>query len=97
MFKQSYRIGSLFGIPVQLHISFLLVLPFLAWAIGNNIQYISGYANVPVDSLVLNPYLLGLILAILLFFTVTLHEISHSLVARKQGMTSNFGNRKIYQ
>ncbi len=77
------------GIPIKLHISFLLILPFLAWAIGNNIQQIAGIAGLSPEQLLLNSYLLGLILAVFLFISVLLHELSHSFVARSKGMQIN--------
>ena len=86
MFKNSLTIFKISGIPIKLHISFLLILPFLAIAIGNNIASISELAGVSPDNVVLNPYALGFVLAILLFISVVLHELSHSFVARSRGI-----------
>ncbi len=89
MFKNSLTIMKVAGIPIRLHFSFLLILPFIAVIIANNIGQIAGMAGITVASLSLNPYLLGLILAILLFVSVALHEISHSFVARSKGIEIN--------
>lgn len=89
MFKSSFTIGKISGIPIRLHISFLLILPFLAWAFGNNIQYIAQLANVSMGELSASPYVLGLILAVALFISVGLHELAHSYVARSKGVTIN--------
>ncbi len=89
MFKSSITIFKISGIPLKLHITFLLILPFLAWIIGNNIEMIAQMTGVSVNSLNLNPYYLGLILSVLLFISVTLHELSHSFVARSKGMEIN--------
>ncbi len=86
MFKSSLTILKIYGIPIKLHISFLLILPFMAFAIGSNIEQIAILAEVSPAQISFNPYLLGFILAILLFLSVALHELSHSLVARKKGM-----------
>ncbi len=86
MFKNSLTIIKVSGIPIRLHISFLLILPFFAFAIGNNITEIAHMAQVPPDSLALNPYWLGLIIAIFLFISVAMHELSHSLAARSRGI-----------
>ncbi|MFW6287933.1 MAG: hypothetical protein ACOC2J_04195, partial [bacterium] len=90
MFKSSFTIGKVFGIPVKIHVSFLLIIPFLAWAFGNNIKYITdNNSNLVYSELSLNPYVIGLILGFLLFTSVLLHEISHSLVARTKGIKIN--------
>lgn len=81
MFNSSIRIGSIMGIPIYLHFSFLLILPFLAWAFGNNIKALANYAAVPVAGLEYSPYVWGLIIALALFASVLLHELGHSYVA----------------
>ncbi|MFW6271262.1 MAG: CBS domain-containing protein [Bacillota bacterium] len=86
MFKRSLTIMKISGIPIKLHFSFLLVLPFVALVIGNNIEVIAGIAGIGGEALFLNPYLLGLILAILLFISVVFHELSHSFVVRRRGI-----------
>ncbi|WP_457554427.1 CBS domain-containing protein [Candidatus Pyrohabitans sp.] len=66
--KDNYRISSIFGIPLELHVSFLLLLLFFL-----------------VYSLItLNPG--PFIYIVMLFATVTLHELSHSLVAMRYGV-----------
>ncbi len=86
MFKSSVTIMRVSGIPIKLHISFLLILPFLALVIGNSIGTIADAAGVAVGDLSINPYGLGLILAVLLFCSVALHELAHSFVGRSQGI-----------
>jgi len=89
LFKNSVTIFKISGIPFKLHITFLLILPVLAWIIGNNIEMIAQITNVSANTLYFNPYYLGLILSILLFVSVALHELSHSFVARSKGMKIN--------
>ena len=39
------RIGSAFGIPIRLDLTFLLVLPLFAWLIGNDVASLTGVVN----------------------------------------------------
>lgn len=80
--KSSFTIGHLFGIPVKIHISLLIILPFFAWAFGSNIIYLTENTDIARRQLLLNPYLLGLMMAISLFISILIHELAHSLVAR---------------
>ena len=88
-----YRFGSAFGIPLNVDLTFLLVLPLFAWIIGSQV---GGYvellneamgATIPVEPLATSPtsYVLGLVAALGLFAGVVLHELGHSLVARHLG------------
>ncbi len=82
--KSSIKIGSIMGIPIYLHYSFLLILPFLAWSFGNNIKSLAGYAEVPVHHLEYSPYVWGFLIALALFGSVLLHELGHSYIALKK-------------
>ena len=92
MFK-SFRIGSLFGIPIKLDVSFLLILPIFAWLIGAQIELLVGPLNAVfgtgLDAAPLTagyrPWILGLTAAIGLFVGVVFHELGHSLVAIRYG------------
>jgi len=77
----SIQIGKVMGIPIRLHITFLLILPVFAWIFANNMPAF-GFADVVPDSL---RYALALSTAILLFTCVLLHEFGHSYVALKHG------------
>lgn len=90
---QGIRIGSAFGIPVQLHWSFLLVLPLFAGLIGVDIvmlaELINDVLGAGIDPAALDgtyqPWILGFAAALGLFFGVLLHEFGHSLVALRYG------------
>jgi len=89
MFKEAIVVGRIFGIPVKIHFTFLLIIPFLAWVFGSNFGIIAERAGVPLETLLLNPFLSGLIMALALFFSVLLHELAHSRVAQNQGIAIN--------
>ena len=87
------RIGSAFGIPIRLDITFLLVLPLFAWLIGSDVSNLTGVINslfgtaIAVDPLTAGSmrWVLGSAAALGLFFGVLLHEFGHSLVAMRYG------------
>ncbi|MFC3957735.1 site-2 protease family protein [Halovivax cerinus] len=89
---KSFRIGSLFGIPIKLDVTFLLILPVFAIIIGRQIEGVVEILNevgagIEVAALTggLTPYLWGFVAAIGLFAGVVLHELGHSLTARRFG------------
>ncbi|MFA7198375.1 MAG: CBS domain-containing protein [Methanoculleus sp.] len=92
--EASLQIGNLAGIPVKLHWSFLLVIPLFAWIIGSQIllttELIAVLFGVPIDPTLiaagLNPYVLGIVVALGLFVGVFIHEMAHSLIAKAKGI-----------
>jgi len=93
----SFRIGRLFGIPILIHYTFLLVIPLFAWIIGSQITLTTGMLTevfqVPIDTSLITagfmPYILGTIVAFGLFAGVLVHELAHSLVAKRKGIAIN--------
>jgi Zn-dependent protease/CBS domain-containing protein len=87
------RIGSAFGIPIKLDLTFLLVLPLFAWLIGRDVDQLVGVINdlfgsvIAADPLTAGSmqWVLGAAAAIGLFVCVLLHEFGHSLVAMRYG------------
>jgi Zn-dependent protease/CBS domain-containing protein len=80
-----FQIATLRGIPLRVHFSFLLVLPFLAWLFGQTFRRAAEAADVPPEQLVGSPLLWGLGLAVALFLAVLVHELAHSFYALRKG------------
>ncbi|EJN59713.1 M50 family metallopeptidase [Halogranum rubrum] len=87
------RIGTVFGIPIKLDFTFLLVLPFFAYLIGADVGNLTGAINglfgssIEAGPLTTSPmsWVIGIAAALGLFLGVLLHEFGHSLVARNFG------------
>jgi Zn-dependent protease/predicted transcriptional regulator len=96
---RNIHLGSLFGIPIRLNVSFLIVLPLVAYLIGIQIAPLASilnqtwHAQIQSTTLVVGwmPWVLGILSAIGLFTCVIFHELGHSLVARRFG----FGTESI--
>ncbi len=92
MFR-AFRIGSIAGIPIKLDITFLLILPVLAYLIGNGMGEAAAALNQGLDAGLdvgtltagMTPWALGTVAAVGLFVCVLLHELGHAAVARYYG------------
>jgi len=93
---RSYTVANIWGIPIRINTSLLIFLPILAWLIGSG-QQIELYAGV-IESLSgvgfdlarlragSTPWLIGVVAAVGLFVSVTVHELGHSWVAMRYGL-----------
>ncbi|WP_153952507.1 CBS domain-containing protein [Halosegnis longus] len=93
---RSFRIGRLFGIPIELDLTFLLILPLFAYLIGTTLGEYASLINevlapanlVEVSALTGDStvaLVVGLLAAVGLFVGVIIHELGHSLVAMRYG------------
>ena len=80
--KSALKIGSVLGIPIRLHITFLLILPIFAYIFAIN-PYPYGFQGVEPTS---TKYILSTLTAILLFASILLHELAHSYLAKRYGV-----------
>ena len=82
--RGQWQIGSFFGIPFYLDRSWFIIVGLVSLANATEInQQILGNNQIWLGGV------LGLLLALLLFASVLLHELGHSLAARTQGITVN--------
>src|SRR3989338_4582592 len=75
--KNSLRLFKLFGIEIQLHFSWWLVLIFLTWSLSTGF-FPQFFSDLPTKVY----WAMGLTASLLLFISVLLHELAHSLVAK---------------
>jgi len=85
MGRGAVRIGRIAGIPIRIHVSFLIVLPFLAWAFATVYRRAAGAAGIAADRLGGPPLVWGLVVALALFLSVLVHELAHSVYALRSG------------
>ncbi len=83
----SLKLGQIWGIPIQLHWSLLLVFALLTWSLA------AGYFPAEYPTLSLPTYwLLAVMTSVLFFGSVLLHELGHAYLALRhkipvQGIT----------
>ena len=83
--KWSYQIGSIRGIPIKLHLTFLIILLAFIWIFAVNefriktLGIILGFGGMNISTWL--KYLWGVIASVLFFSTLLYHELSHSVVA----------------
>ncbi len=73
--RSSLRLGRIFGIPISVHLTFLLFIVFLGM--------VYAFHGGPKAALA------GVSFILALFVSVTIHELGHSLVARRFGVKVN--------
>jgi len=83
MLGNSIRLFRIAGIDVGVHVSWLVIFGLVTWSLAVGFfPDAPGLAGRPVAEY----WLLGAIAAILLFASVVVHELAHSLVAKSRGL-----------
>lgn len=77
----SFRVGRIAGIDIYINYSWFIIIIFLTFSLaaGWFPSMIPGYSTVAYA-------ILGLFASLLLFISVLLHELAHSVVARARGL-----------
>ncbi|HMG26977.1 MAG TPA: site-2 protease family protein [Acidimicrobiia bacterium] len=81
MGRSSIRLGRIFGIPIGLDWSLLLIAGLLTLSLAGD-QFPSEFPGEPTAAY----WIVGLVAAGLFFASVLSHELAHSLVARRHGV-----------
>ncbi|HEX4920179.1 MAG TPA: site-2 protease family protein, partial [Candidatus Bathyarchaeia archaeon] len=78
----SVNIGRIIGIPIRVHWTLWLVFVLIAWSLAD------GYLPMTYGSKLTQTedWIVGVISSVLLFVSVLLHELSHSYIAKKNGL-----------
>ena len=85
MFERGFTIGRVHGIPIRIHISLLLFLPYVAVLAARQMGYVERSLDVPPGGFHLPPLAWGVLLAVGLFAAVVVHELAHSLDRDPEG------------
>lgn len=79
--QSSWRIGAILGIPLFIDSSWFIILLLVTASYGLEPSWHSAWGNLA--------WVMGFALALLLFASVLLHELGHSLAAKFQGIAVN--------
>jgi Zn-dependent protease/CBS domain-containing protein len=79
--KASFRLFRISGIDIGIHYSWLLIFVLIAWSLAQGYfpQAYPGWTTVTY-------WVTGVIASLMLFISVLLHELAHSLVAQARGL-----------
>ena len=77
----SLQIGHIKRIPIRLHFTLIITFFLIDWTLATYFmpQYIKGLSSA-------NYWIMGSLGTILLFFSILLHELAHSIIATKYGI-----------
>jgi Zn-dependent protease/predicted transcriptional regulator len=73
--KSGFRIGSILGIPIYLHASWLLIFALITYSLGT--QFTQSHPQWTTTE----HWTVGVLTSLLFFASVLFHELSHSVVA----------------
>lgn len=80
MMKHAWRVGKIAGIEIRIDSSWFVILVLFTWSLSSS--YFPGrFPDWPPLKL----WLIGFVTSLLIFVSVLVHELSHSLVAIAQG------------
>lgn len=79
--RRKIELVRIFNIPIKIDLSWFIIVAFITWTLA------SGYFPAKYPELDKSIYwFMGILSALLLFASVLLHELSHSLIAKKNNI-----------
>lgn len=85
--KSAFQIGKIAGIPVRLHLTFLAIIPVIAYIFAiTSVPFFGKLYGFGAVEPPLIRWIYSFVFAILLFVCVGLHELGHSMVAMRYGI-----------
>ena len=81
MTRHNIPIGRIFGISIGLDFSWFVIFALLTWMLAGN-YYPSEFSGWPTWLY----WFMGAATAVMLFVSVLLHELGHSIVAQRHGI-----------
>lgn len=81
MLRMNIRLFSVFGIPVEINITWFIIFGLVAWSLVS-FYFPTHYPDLSVAEY----WIMGIVAALLLFASVVLHELGHSYVAKTHGV-----------
>jgi Zn-dependent protease len=85
MFERGLTLLRVRGIPVRVHLSLLLFLPYLAFVATRQYRWLAGVLGVGPEELRVPAWAWGGVLAVGTFVAVLAHELAHCWVALANG------------
>src|SRR3990170_4257024 len=82
--KSSFRLFRIAGIDIGVHYSWFFIFLLVTWSLAAG-YFPQKYPNGEMTAY----WIMGALTAVLLFVSVLIHEMAHSMVARAKGMQVN--------
>jgi Zn-dependent protease/CBS domain-containing protein len=82
--KSSFRLFRIAGIDIGVHYTWIFIFIFISWSLAMGF-FPAAYPGWDT----LTYWITGIIAALMLFVSVLLHELAHSLVAKRRGIPVN--------
>jgi Zn-dependent protease/CBS domain-containing protein len=77
MFRGSLVLGTIRGIPIRIHFTWLIIFGLLSWSLASG-YFPQHYPDLPITAY----WIKGIIAALFLFGSVLVHELMHALMAQ---------------